>query len=239
MNLQQQSYHPDWLAIAARNILPSTVVVSETDPRLLYTGLHPKERAAMTNMITTRSREYSAGRMAAREALAQLHVFGQPVIQGQDRAPIWPTGIVGSIAHTSTHCLAVAAQAYDIESIGIDIETNCALNPDLIPEICTPKEREWLDQQPLLHRGKLAHLIFSAKECTYKYQYPLTREIFGFETLRIQIDQATSSFIATFDRPIAMFTVGHQLSGRFYTDHDTILTTLYARDLDASRNTEL
>lgn len=239
MRLQQQSYHTDWLAKAARNILPSTVAVSETNPRVTYTGLHPKERAAMANMIATRSREYSAGRMAASDALAQLHVFGQPVIQGQDRAPIWPAGIVGSIAHTSTHCLAVAAQACDIESIGIDIEPNCDLNLDLTHEICTFKELEWLDQQPLLQRGKLARLIFSAKECAYKCQYPLTHEIFGFDTLHIQIDQATSSFIATFDRSVTMFNEGHQLSGRFYTDHDTILTTLYVRDLNASGNTEL
>jgi 4'-phosphopantetheinyl transferase EntD len=231
MKLMQQTYHSDCLAEAARNLLPTTVAVATADSRMDYTMRHPPlhalELPALTKMSAPRRCEYSAGRHAARNALAQFATYQKPIIQGQDRAPIWPTGFTGSISHTNEHCIAVVAKTNDLNSIGVDIEPNSDLDQQIISEICGSNELSWINAQPLTQRGKLARLIFSAKECAYKCQYPLTHQIFGFDTFHITINQTTSCFTATFEHPIEIFHKGYQLSGRYCIVQDTILTTVF------------
>ena len=222
----QYKPQPDWLAEAARDLLPSTVAVSTSDPRRGWSGLHPDEVPATANMGALRRLEYTAGRQAAHGAMDQLSISDQPVVNGSDRAPIWPAGIVGSISHTSDYCIAVAAYDNDIHTVGLDIEPKRALCAELIYEICNREERDWLANQPVEQQGYLARLMFSAKECAYKCQYPLTKKLFGFKVLNIDLDLEEGSFSATFVQPVGLFCMGCKLKGQFYIGHDVIMTTM-------------
>ncbi|MBW2215557.1 MAG: hypothetical protein JRF48_14335 [Deltaproteobacteria bacterium] len=55
--------------------------------------------------------QFTAGRVCSRIALGRLGVAATtPVLRGEDRAPIWPPGFVGTITHTDTWCAAAVAR---------------------------------------------------------------------------------------------------------------------------------
>ncbi len=214
-----------WLANIARSMVPNTVAVAHTDPRLTWNNLHPEEAPALVKMVASRRREYAAGRAAAHAALGQISVFNAPVISGHDRAPIWPENTIGSISHTNSVCLALAAHKRDVRSIGVDVEPYEALEQGLIANICNSEEMQWLDKQPASHRNHLAKIIFSAKECIYKCQYPLTKQMLTFHAVHIQINKSAGTFCATFKHASGVFHTGYTLQGRFFTGQGLILTT--------------
>ena len=50
------------------------------------------ERALVERSIDKRKREFATGRKLARAALAELDHRGVEILNGPDRAPIWPSG---------------------------------------------------------------------------------------------------------------------------------------------------
>ncbi|MBY6159629.1 4'-phosphopantetheinyl transferase superfamily protein [Mameliella alba] len=154
-------------------------------------GLFPDETAAMTNAQPARRAEFAAGRRAARQAMARLGLPPAPVPMAPDRAPVWPTGLVGSISHAGGLCLAVVARATAFAALGVDLESDAPLDPDLISEICLPEELVGL---PEAQRGGHAARIFSAKEAAYKAHYPRARLVFGFHGLHVDMERGCARF---------------------------------------------
>jgi 4'-phosphopantetheinyl transferase EntD len=70
----------------------------------------------------------------------------------------------------------------------VDVEPDLPLEETLWDSVLTPDELAWLSARPAGERGRLARLIFSAKECAYKLQYPLTRTLYGFMDMRVEMD---------------------------------------------------
>ncbi|MGJ7551395.1 4'-phosphopantetheinyl transferase family protein [Pseudomonas alloputida] len=165
--------------------LPGAVLVSCTfDPAHLAAddfqraGIVPS--ASLQRSVAKRQAEYLAGRVCARAALLRLD--GRDYVPGthQDRSPIWPAGIHGSITHGKGWAAAVVAADGACRSLGLDQE---ALLDDeraerLMGEILTPAERERLVRSQL---GLTVTLTFSLKESLFKALYPLTRQRFYFE----------------------------------------------------------
>lgn len=172
--------------------------------------LWPAEQLAMARAIPSRQAEYAAGRSAARAAMQMLGLTLADIPTGPDRAPVWPSGIVGSISHTRGLCVAMVARAGAIRGIGVDLELSDPLPADLWPEVLTIAERADLDRLPDADRGRTAKLIFSAKECTYKCIYPQIQTVLGFWEMEIRIDPVHQTFAATLLKqagPIAAGTV--------------------------------
>ena len=83
--------------------MSDSVVTEELDPRAVNEGLLPEERGAVAKAVPKRVAQFTAGRVCARRALAQLgNTEPVPILMGEDRAPQWPAGYVGSISHTDT-----------------------------------------------------------------------------------------------------------------------------------------
>jgi 4'-phosphopantetheinyl transferase EntD len=204
------------LCIAARAILPSGVAVAAADPGTLY-PLLPGE--TLPGAIPARLREFSAGRHAARQALASLGQPVKPIPQADDRAPVWPQGVTGSITHNRNACLAAVSAD---RGIGLDLEEETALEQDLWSTILLPEEQAWAVSQP--DPGLAAKLIFSAKEAAYKAQYPVSRTLFGFETLHLRV--AGARFTATFQHTVGPFESGHVLNGTIAHAEGLILTAV-------------
>ncbi|TYO88760.1 4'-phosphopantetheinyl transferase family protein [Oceanicella actignis] len=218
---------PEAVQALARGLFPAGVAVAAADPRAPASGLFGEEAAAVARAVEPRRREFAAGRRAARAALASLGIAPAAIPMGADRAPVWPAGAVGSISHTAPRpgatgpaaCAAAAARADAFGALGLDVEGAAPLAPALRAQILVPAEAEALEARPEAERGRLAKLIFCAKECAYKAQYPLTGALFGFEGMRIDWsfapDGRAGRFAAVFLRPAGAFAPGDRLEGRF------------------------
>jgi 4'-phosphopantetheinyl transferase EntD len=167
--------------VAALTTLLPDAGIGWADPRVIAPGDLPAGAAP------ARRAEFAAGRAAAAQALAMLGISAD-VPMGDDRAPVWPSGVSGSITHTRTMALAVAVKG---GCIGVDLEPHGAVTPDLWSHILLPAERALAAQNPAL-----ATDIFCAKEAVYKAQYPLTKLLFGFDRILISVNG--SGFVARF-----------------------------------------
>jgi 4'-phosphopantetheinyl transferase EntD len=149
--------------------------------------LAPEEAAVVANAVPKRVGEFTAGRLCARRALAELGVVDIPIRAAPDRQPIWPEGIVGSITHTEGLCAVVVAERKLLRGIGIDVEPAASVKSALWPRILVRAELDWLDSLEGHERAAAATLIFSAKEAAYKCQYPATGEHLSFCDLNVTV----------------------------------------------------
>lgn len=168
----------------------------------------------MTRARPARVAEFAAGRAAARQAMAVLGVAPRAVAMRPDRAPDWPAGIVGSITHDGGLCLAALARAADLGGIGIDIEPAQDLPLGLIDEITTPQERDWLADMNAASRGRMARMIFAAKEAAYKALYPLSQQVVGFDGIEVIPDSRDQGFEVTLALPFGPYRQGTILNVR-------------------------
>lgn len=182
------------LAATARDLLPPGCGIGVADPA----GEYPAFPGESVAGIPRRQREFRAGRVAARVALAELGLPPCAIPAGPDRAPLWPAGIAGSISHSADAALAVAGR---LRGIGVDLEPDRPLDPALHATILRPDEA---GADPLA--------VFVAKEAAYKAQYPLSRRIFDFHTLSVSM--GAGRFTARYTEAIAPFPAGAVLEGR-------------------------
>lgn len=152
--------------------------------------LWPEEQRAIAGAGDKRRLEFTAGRVMARQAMGAIGLPAAAIPVAADRAPVWPEGVIGSISHCDSLCVAVVARAGDVGAIGIDAEEDTPLEQALWTEICTAPERAWLQTRPEAQRGRLAKRIFSAKEAVYKAIFPRIRKVLEFSD--VTIDPARS-----------------------------------------------
>lgn len=173
-------------------------VLIETSPLSFgEADLLPAERALCAKAVEKRKKEVAAGRVLARRLLKKLGQPERPLLNGPDRVPLWPASITGSIAHSRSLCIVAATKSPNIRALGVDTEEETPLPNELFALILVDEETRWLAAQPASERGILAKLIFSAKECAYKAQYPLTKKILEFSEVTISIDRAKKTFTAS------------------------------------------
>ncbi|MCZ6808046.1 MAG: 4'-phosphopantetheinyl transferase superfamily protein [Deltaproteobacteria bacterium] len=191
------------------------------DPRSVEGSLLEPEEQAIAEAVDRRIDQFTAGRVCARQALARLGVdAGIPVLQGEDRAPIWPDGFVGSITHTDSWCAAAVARASEVRAIGIDLEPSTPLKESVLNRICTPAERQWLAE--VSDPGLMGKVVFSAKEAVYKCQYPLTHEFLGFHAVALDLEDGF--FRAVFQQDAGELRRGDSISGRYLIEEGIVAT---------------
>ena len=212
------------LEIAVAALCPAPVAVGATDPRADHDPPFAAEALAVQRATTGRVAEFAAGRAAVRAAMGTLGIGAQPVPNGPDRAPQWPQGVTGSISHCDSVCLSLVARDRDMRALGVDVEPDAPLEPGLWPEILSLVERAWLSAQPEEKRGRLARLIFTAKECVYKCQYQVSGAMIGFDALEVTPDLDTGQFEATLTCAVRGFAAGSCFHGRFAVMDGVIVT---------------
>jgi hypothetical protein len=80
-----------------QRLLGPHIETEELDPHLVEGGLLKAEQEAVAGAAQTRIEQFTAGRVCSRIALGRLGVATTtPVLRGEDRAPIWPPGFVGT-----------------------------------------------------------------------------------------------------------------------------------------------
>ena len=178
-------------------------------------SLPAQEQALVEKSVQKRQREFALGRACARNALQKLGHGGAVIGRAANGAPLWPQGITGSITHTRDYAAAVVGEARHFSGIGVDAERVGGVTPDLWPRLFDDAERDHLMGLDEADRGRVATLLFSAKEACYKAwggEGPL-----AFREIRVT--PADGRFTA--------LRLGEILQGRYAVDGDLIVTAVW------------
>ncbi|QXH52742.1 4'-phosphopantetheinyl transferase superfamily protein [Pseudomonas fakonensis] len=137
-----------------------------------------EQTASLQRSVAKRQAEYLAGRVCAREALRLLDGRDYVPATHEDRSPIWPAGIRGSITHGQGWAAAVVGA--QVAGLGLDQESLLTEEraERLAGEILTAAELHRLDRS---QQALTVTLTFSLKESLFKALYPITGQRFYFE----------------------------------------------------------
>jgi 4'-phosphopantetheinyl transferase EntD len=145
-------------------------------------ALMPAEAGAFAGSVIKVRRASGAARIVARTLLAQLGHAECAVPRSAAGDPMWPAGIIGSLAHDARVAVAAIATQREIAAVGIDIEPAEHLPSELLEMVATPAERRRIDDEP--YGGRL---LFVAKEAVYKAVYPLDRTFLEHHDVEVSI----------------------------------------------------
>jgi 4'-phosphopantetheinyl transferase EntD len=213
------------LSESLRELFPPHALTAELYGAGDATTLLPAEAQYVARAVAKRQQEFAAGRACARLLLAQFGIIGFALRMADDRQPLWPDGLVGSITHTKHFCAVVVAEKTRSSALGIDSEISGSVKFELWAKICTAPERAWLATLEASQQGAAATLLFSAKEAFYKAQYPLLRQKLHFQdaTVEAQWGAQRGSFPVHAPGALAAQREGG-VQGR-YLFHDKFVTT--------------
>ncbi|NMX62765.1 4'-phosphopantetheinyl transferase superfamily protein [Pseudomonas sp. WS 5079] len=168
--------------------LPGTVFLSTRfEPKLLEAGDFQRcavpPPASIQRSVAKRQAEFLAGRLCARSALQRLEGLDCIPAIGEDRAPVWPAHISGSITHSTGHAAAIVGHKAQWRGLGMDLENLLPLEraKRLAGEILTADEMQRMAAGPREQIAQCVTLTFSAKESLFKALYPIVHKRFYFE----------------------------------------------------------
>jgi 4'-phosphopantetheinyl transferase EntD len=151
-------------------------------------GLHAEERVHAATLAPARRRDWVAGRLALRTALAGAGLACEAAVLADDRgAPALPAGLCGSISHKRGLAVALVAPGGGAR-IGVDLEQWAPPRLDLASRVLTDAERAALAGLDEAARGLAVVLRFALKEAVYKAIDPLVRRYVGFREVAVWPD---------------------------------------------------
>lgn len=187
--------------------------------------LSEQDKMQMLKAGAKRRDEFAAGRLCAVAALNSLGASSHSVGRELGGAPIWPTGVVGSISHTDDLAVAVAAPSEIVKAIGVDIELVGGLETALWAICFSETEQSQLHRANVGLRSSLATALFAAKEAFYKAQWPVTREWVDFLDVEVELGENRFSIVPRRRRDWYLC-LGSPLHGRFGRVADVVVATI-------------
>ena len=198
--------------VLAAALFPPGVAVSWSAVPGNVAALPAVEQALTDSMAPARRDAFVQGRLCARHCMGQLGLPEVPLPVGEQRAPLWPPGVVGSISHCDGRALAAAARIEVAGGLGVDLELRAPLEPAVLELVCTPVERDWLAQA---ESGDAARLLFAAKESIYKCLWTRVRRFIDFQEVTVHIDIRSDTFSAEPADTLLDGDLLRNLNGRF------------------------
>jgi 4'-phosphopantetheinyl transferase EntD len=165
-------------ALTVPDLLIGHRVISQGDELALLN----EEMASLSFPAIERLRASGAARRVARELMNSMGFAGLPILRSTFGAPIWPAGIVGSMAHDDRIAVAAVGLRRDLDAVGIDIEPVAPLPPDMLELIATPRERLAIADNRLGTK-----LLFTIKEAVYKAAFPLDHDFLEFHDIEVDL----------------------------------------------------
>lgn len=182
----------DILRKKALSILPRATVLEGTRTDYCLSGLLPAEAPLIANAVEKRKREFTAGRVCARRALARLGHDQQALLYGNGREPLWPPETVGSITHDEGYCLVAVHSSNNLRGLGIDLTGKQSLDTSLVRLICNDEECQAIANAPNPVGIDSHKIIFSLKESLFKCLYPVLGQMFDFHDATVELDMTSS-----------------------------------------------
>jgi 4'-phosphopantetheinyl transferase EntD len=153
-------------------------------------ALAPEERPALGRAVPKRIAEFSTGRHLARCAMTELGVPTCAIPRAEDRRPLWPDNLVGSISHAGDVAVAAVAPAEALIGVGVDLEEQERVTAKLFAKLFTAAELAGFGAAD----ARLPGLVFSAKEAVYKAVNPHLGKFIGFQEVEVIVDWAGQTF---------------------------------------------
>ncbi len=147
--------------------------------------LLPEEQRAVTTRDLESRRASGAARHLARDLMLEL---GRPVAaigRGRFGEPIWPAGLVGSLAHDPVMAVAAIVSGPADMSLGIDVEPAEPLPDDAVSLVMTAG-----DDLGTVSRHLAGRILFAAKEAIYKAVHPLDGVILSHDDVVVNLSAA-------------------------------------------------
>lgn len=210
-----------------QSLFPADVVCVLSDDLPPGFQLAPAERPLTPGMAETRFAEFCHGRHCARLMLRQLGFPNMAVPVGEHRQPLWPAGVVGSIAHWRNLALAVGARADQYGGLGVDLESTQGLASDLRKLICTPAELEAF--AGVLDTGQASKILFSIKESIFKCLWPSVRAYFDFLDVEVHANGEPNEYSAVAVSSEPALVSLNRLHGRYTVTEDRVISSAVLR----------
>ncbi len=176
------------LSESLRTLPPPGVMV---DHRLIARGdeyaLLNDEVSRFRRSAVEVQRASGSARIVARGLLDQLGHKAAALPKSPAGPPIWPKGVLGSLAHDSRVAVAAIANSGKLRGIGIDVEPAEALPSNLLDLVTTALERRAMHSDP--YGGRL---FFVAKEAVYKAVFPLDGGFLNHQEVEIDLAGGTA-----------------------------------------------
>ena len=176
-----------------RFILVDRRVIAENDENRLL----PAESVAFRSAVPQVRRQSGAARTVARQLLDQVGFDSAEIGRSPSRAPVWPAGIVGSLAHCRDVAVAAIGRKADLISVGVDIEPDEPIEAEVGARIATASEKNRYSAEIMESRR-----LFVVKEAVYKAVFPIDKAFLDFDDIEIDLDrgiaQTTSGRIVQF-----------------------------------------
>ncbi len=151
-------------------------------------GLVEAERDGWSRAGLKSRRQSGAVRLLARSLMERQGIVGAALPRGASRAPIWPAGVVGSLAHDSVVAVAAVAHAATYAAIGIDVEPPAPLSGVRLAAIATQSELDRCSGDPLSGR-----ILLAAKEAVYKALNPTDGLFLGFHDVEVDLGRGRAT----------------------------------------------
>lgn len=188
------------------------------------TSPYPGELEAIERVAETRRIDFLNGRHRARLALELVGCAPQPIARRPDRQPIWPRGFTGSISHSKTTCVAIAARRDHIATMGVDIEGISSRVNDLREKILHPLERDLRPDTDAEYNTS----VFSAKEAFFKAYFPATQHFLSFQDAVVRFRPDSDRFDIHIVNPTVPALFGqHQFEGLCLTCEGEVVSVFW------------
>lgn len=169
----------------------------------LFDALGVEVQSELARATSGRRAEFLAGRVSAKDVLSHIGMESEQVSIGNNRAPVWPCGINGTISHTGNLAVSLVSKDY---LVGIDVESTMSVEDvnNVQSLIATAEEVGIVSEHLDGDVCRAITLIFSAKEALFKCLFPKVNQYFDFS------DATLTTF--DFDKSVLTFTINKPLS---------------------------
>ncbi|TCQ78770.1 4'-phosphopantetheinyl transferase EntD [Ochrobactrum sp. BH3] len=174
-------------AVVPRGVSVGCRVIQSGDEALLLA----EERQSIQSSYLKRLKASGAVRYIARGLLGDRDINEFQILRALTGEPIWPEGIVGSLAHDDEVAVAAVGSAVDFQGLGIDVEPAIPLPVDIQSLVRIPTDKTGNEHAS----GISDRVLFCAKEAVYKAVYPLDRVILNYDDISVDLTthQATTT----------------------------------------------
>lgn len=222
------------------------VLAAEIDRHALEL-ITEREAELVARAVDKRKHEFATARVLARAAMERIGRKDVELLNAEDRSPIWPEGITGSISHCDTRAVVAVGQRERVGTVGVDIEHRDELKRELWKSVLLKSEIRALESSfSNESRSRMALTIFSAKEALYKAQYPWSTKFMSFHELEVCVlpnhsAPGTGELVCTFQNGVDPFPEGYVARGRYRLDAfagGEVLTAVRIEPTSPSKKTQ-
>ncbi len=159
----------------------------------------------LISATAARQREYVAGRLCARAAILRRTGVSYDIGRNVRGLPDWPSGVYGSISHSTEVACAAIADRSSCTRIGVDVESVVSDHlVDAVLDVCARhEERTWFSS------AVGATILFSAKEAFYKAFSDDLGSVIDFTDVCASPLQSDNTVRLTLQRPIGRLLDSH------------------------------